>query len=127
MRRQELGTKRERLPATRKSVTHKVVINDQQSGAHDIYIIVGKYEDGRPGELFIKIGKWGSTLNGLMDDISIKTSQLLQYGIPLSEIAEKSIGTNYIPNGPTDNKDIPTCLSIPDYIFKWMVKEFPDG
>lgn len=116
--------KRERLPATRESVTHKVVITDAQSGEHDIYITVGKYEDGRPGELFIKTAKWGSTLHGLMDDIGIKTSLLLQYGVPLSGIAAHSIGTNFVPSGATDNPDIPTCLSVVDYIFKWMTREF---
>ena len=115
---------RKRLPATRKSVTHKVVITDPIAGALDVYIIVGFYEDGLPGELFVKVGKEGSTLHGLLNIACIQTSLLLQYGVPLSQIAQKLTGIMFVPGGNTDNSDIPTCLSIIDYIFRWMEKEF---
>ncbi len=115
---------RRRLPETRKSVTHKVTITDPTTGPIDVYIIVGFYEDGSPGELFLKVGKWGSTLHGLLDVIGIETSLLLQYGIPLHQIASKLRGMKFVPEGATDNPAVATCLSLVDYIFTWLEKEY---
>ena len=124
MARKRKPPNRKRLPATRKSVTHKVVITDPIAGALDVYIIVGFYADGSPGELFVKVGKEGSTLHGLLNVACIQTSLLLQYGVPLSQIAQKLTGILFVPGGSTDDPNIPTCLSIIDYIFRWMEKEF---
>lgn len=115
---------RRRLPATRQSTTHKVTITDPIAGSLDVYIIVGFYPDGSPGELFVKVGKEGSTLHGLLNVACIQTSLLLQYGIPLSQIVQKLTGIMFVPGGKTDDSDIPICLSIIDYIFRWMEKEF---
>ena len=121
---------RVRLPETRKSVTHKVVIYDPTSGAIDIYLIAGEYPCGCLGELFVKVGKWGSTLHGLLDAIGVETSLLLQYGIPVSRLADKLKGMRFIPAGPTDNPDVPECQSIVDYIFQWLEGRYgqsPEG
>lgn len=75
---------RNRLPDTRESVTHKFNIC-----GHEGYLIVGLFEDGRPGELFIKIAKQGSTMAGLADTIGILTSLALQYGVPIEALARK--------------------------------------
>lgn len=115
---------RKRLPDTRKSVTHRVGITDPTVGVIDVYIIVGFYADGSPGELFLKVGKWGSTLHGLLDVIGIETSLLLQYGIPLQEIASKLRGMKFVPEGATDDPTIPVCLSLVDYIFSWLEKRY---
>ncbi|KKM98909.1 hypothetical protein LCGC14_1153190 [marine sediment metagenome] len=115
---------RKRLPATRQSVTHKVTITDPIAGAIDVYIIVGFYVDGSPGELFLKVGKWGSTLHGLLDVIGIETSLLLQFGVPLHQIAAKLRGMKFVPEGATDNPDIASCLSLVDYIFTWLEREY---
>ena len=89
-------------------------------------MIVGFYKDGKPGELFIKTGKWGSTLNGLLDTIGIEVSIHLQYGIPLEKLSRKLRGLKFDPYGPTDDPNIPECSSIVDYIFTWMEKTFAD-
>jgi ribonucleoside-diphosphate reductase alpha chain len=70
--------RRERLPDTRRSVTHKFNV-----GGHEGYITVGLYDDGRPGELFITMAKEGSTIGGLMDAFGTSVSMSLQYGVPL--------------------------------------------
>src|SRR4029077_17460981 len=69
---------REKMPVERASVTHKFSV-----GGHEGYITVGMYEDGRPGEIFIKMSKEGSTLSGVMDGLALTVSLGLQYGVPL--------------------------------------------
>ena len=124
MARQRKPPTRKRLPDTRRSITHKVTITDSTAGSIDVYIIVGFYTDGSPGELFLKVGKWGSTLHGLLDVIGIETSLLLQFGIPLHQIATKLRGMKFVPEGATDNPNIASCLSLVDYIFTWLEKEY---
>ena len=111
---------RKSLPAVRKSITHRVEITDPELGSTDFYIIVGLRENGQPGELFIKMGKAGSTLRGLLDVIGIQTSLLLQYGVPLEILADKLTGQRFGPAGATDNPEISHCSSAVDYIFRWM-------
>src|SRR5258708_25956057 len=69
---------REKMPVERASVTHKFSV-----GGHEGYITAGMYEDGRPGEIFIKMSKEGSTLSGIMDGLALTISLGLQYGVPL--------------------------------------------
>jgi ribonucleoside-diphosphate reductase alpha chain len=109
------GPKRERLPETRKSITHKFDIS-----GHEGYIVVGLYEDGRPGELFLTMGKEGSTLGGLLDSIGILTSVSLQYGVPLEALVQKFSHCRFEPSGWTKNPDIRQARSIVDYIFRWL-------
>lgn len=108
------------LPDTRQSIVHKFNIT-----GHEGYLIVGKYEDNSPGELFIKVAKEGSTMRGLMDAIGILTSLALQYGIPVDKLVEKFKGTSFEPQGFTHNKEISTTSSMLDYIFRWLDGEFP--
>lgn len=115
---------RRRLPDTRQSVTHKVTIYDDAMGEYDVYLTVGLYEDGAPGELFIHIGKAGSTLNALMDTIGIQASFSLQYGIPLATLCTKFRGMAFEPMGKTSNPEIPKCSSIIDYIFRWLERTY---
>ncbi len=107
--------KRERLPDTRNSITHKFDIS-----GHEGYIVVGLYEDGRPGELFLIMGKEGSTLGGLLDSIGILTSVSLQYGVPLEALVRKFSHCRFEPSGWTKNPDIRQATSIVDYIFRWL-------
>lgn len=107
---------RRRLPATRASVTHKFNIGSDYKG----YVTVGSYEDGRPGEVFIKMAKEGSTIGGLMDAIGILTSIALQYGVPLDVLVNKLSHTRFEPSGPTGNPGIPIAKSAVDYIFRWL-------
>lgn len=118
-----------RLPASRVGVTHKVTIYDEH-GDYDVYITVGLYPKSRkkisekPGELFIHVGKAGSTLNGDLDIIGILWSFSLQYGIPLEVLCAKFERQQYPPFGPTSNPDIPKCTSIMDYVVRWIRLQF---
>jgi len=119
---------RKRLPDTRNSVTHKVKITAGTSGdGFTLFIIVGLYEDGTPGELFINMGKVGSTLNGLLDSIGILTSYALQYGVPLDALASRMQGISFEPMGQTSNPDIPECKSVVDYIFRYIGSVYGQG
>ncbi|HUT95800.1 MAG TPA: vitamin B12-dependent ribonucleotide reductase [Thermoguttaceae bacterium] len=114
--------RRERLPDTRKSVTHKFSV-----AGHEGYITVGLYPDGRPGELFITMAKEGSTIGGLMDCFGTAVSMSLQYGVPLEVYVNKFSHTRFEPWGHTKNPDIRIAKSIVDYIFRWMGVTFLAG
>ncbi len=114
--------RRERLPHTRRSVTHKFDIQ-----GHEGYINVGFYPDGRPGELFITMAKEGSTIGGLMDILGTAISIGLQYGVPLEVFVNKFAHSRFEPAGFTKNPDIPIAKSIGDYIFRWLGMEFIPG
>jgi ribonucleoside-diphosphate reductase alpha chain len=113
---------RHRLEPERRAVTHRFKIGDEK-----FYLIVGMYENGQPGEMFIRAAKTGSTMAGLLDGISIAVSISLQYGVPLSVLVEKFAHTRFEPDGFTGNPEIPIAKSILDYIFRWMAERFPAG
>jgi len=106
---------RRRLPNDCQSIRHKFDI-----AGHEGYIHVGLYEDGKPGEIFIKIAKEGSTVSGLMDTIGILTSMALQYGVPLEVLVDKFSHVRFEPSGFTKNPDIPFAKSLIDYIFRFL-------
>jgi ribonucleoside-diphosphate reductase alpha chain len=114
--------RRERLPDTRRSVTHKFSI-----GGHEGYITVGLYPDGRPGEVFILMAKEGSTIGGLMDCFGTAVSMGLQYGVPLDVFVNKFSHTRFEPQGFTKNPDIRVAKSVVDYIFRWLGITFMPG
>jgi ribonucleoside-diphosphate reductase alpha chain len=114
--------RRERLPDTRESITHKFSV-----GGHEGYINVGLYPDGRPGELFITMAKEGSTVGGLMDAFGTAISLSLQYGVPLEVLVNKFSHTRFEPMGHTTNKDIRIAKSVVDYIFRWLGMTFLPG
>lgn len=115
-----MTAKRTRLPSTRRSVTHKVII----AGITELYLTVGLYDNGLPGELFIVIGKEGSELAGAYDAFGIAVSMLLQTGWEVDDLAVKFCHSRSEPSGFTDNPFISSANSIPDYIFKWMVEKW---
>jgi len=114
--------RRERLPDTRRSITHKFNV-----AGHEGYITVGLYDDGRPGELFITMAKEGSTIGGLMDAFGTAVSMSLQYGVPLEVYVSKFSHTRFEPMGHTKNPDIRIAKSIVDYIFRWLGMTFIPG
>ncbi len=114
--------RRERLPDTRNSITHKFSV-----GGHEGYITVGLYDDGRPGELFITMAKEGSTIGGLMDSFGTAVSMSLQYGVPLDVYVDKFSYTRFEPMGFTPNPDIRMAKSLVDYIFRWLGITFIPG
>src|SRR5262245_45298973 len=103
--------RREILPETRHSKTHKFSI-----GAHEGYLTVGLFDDGRPGEIFIKMSKEGSTLSGLIQGFCRAFSIALQYGLPLEEAVARFKGMRFEPMGHTSNPDIPEAMSLIDYV-----------
>jgi ribonucleoside-diphosphate reductase alpha chain len=113
------GTRRRKLPETRVSVTHKFSI-----GGHEGYITVGMYDDGAPGEIFIKMAKEGSTLSGFMDGFAMSVSIGLQYGVPLKSLVDKFVNTRFEPSGYTPNPDIRYAKSVLDYIGRWLGGKF---
>ena len=114
--------RRERLPDTRQSVTHKFTI-----AGHEGYLCVGLYPDGRPGEVFITMAKEGSTIGGIMDSFGTALSIALQYGVPLEVIVNKFSHTRFEPMGHTSNKDIRIAKSVVDYIARWLGLTFMSG
>jgi len=110
---------RRRLPQDCHSLRHKFDI-----AGHEGYIHVGMYEDGTPGELFIKIAKEGSTIAGLMDTIGILTSMALQYGVPLDVLVSKFSHVRFEPSGFTKNPKIPMAKSLIDYVFRFIGSRF---
>ena len=112
-------TQREKLPVERDSVTHKFSV-----GGHEGYITVGMYEDGRPGEVFIKMSKEGSTLSGVMDGLALTLSIGLQYGVPLKVLVDKLVNTRFEPSGITANPNIRFATSVLDYIARWLGGRF---
>jgi ribonucleoside-diphosphate reductase alpha chain len=114
--------RRERLPDTRSSITHKFNVS-----GHEGYITVGLFPDGRPGELFITMAKEGSTIGGLMDAFGTAVSMSLQYGVPLEDYVRKFSHMRFEPQGHTKNPDIRIAKSLIDYIFRWMGITFLPG
>ncbi|QQR83686.1 vitamin B12-dependent ribonucleotide reductase [Candidatus Peregrinibacteria bacterium] len=110
---------RRKLPVERQSITHKFAI-----AGHEGYFTVGLYEDGTPGELFIKMSKEGSTLSGIMDALALSISLNLQYGVPLEVLITKFTHTRFEPSGMTANKEIPMVKSIMDYMGRWLAIKF---
>ncbi len=111
--------RRHKLPDVRNARTHKFSI-----AGHDGYITVGLYDDGTPGEVFLKMAKEGSTISGLMDSIAIMTSIALQYGVPLKALVDKFSHTRFEPSGFTQNAEIPYAKSVTDYVFRWLGLSF---
>jgi ribonucleoside-diphosphate reductase alpha chain len=113
---------RRRLPDTRRAITHKFDV-----GGHEGYITTGLYEDGTPGEVFIRISKEGSTVGGLMDTIATLVSLALQYGVPVDSLVRKFEHVRFEPSGMTRNPEIPMAKSLVDYIFRYLAMEFVPG
>jgi ribonucleoside-diphosphate reductase alpha chain len=104
---------RRRLPKSRPSRTTSFAV----AGAEG-YLTAGSYDNGELGEVFLKLGKQGSTLAGVMDAFSIAISIALQYGVPLEAFVSKFVNMRFEPAGMTDDPDIRISQSIMDYIFR---------
>ena len=110
---------RNKLPIIRNSKTFKFSVAGTKG-----YMIVGEYDDGSPGELFISSSKMGSTLRGVMDSFGISVSYGLQYGVPLKQYVRAFTSTSFAPAGITEDPDIRTASSIIDYIFRRLGKTY---
>ena len=110
---------REKLPRNRNSHTFEFRVADCKG-----FVTVGEYADGRPGEIFLRISKQGSTLAGIMDAFAVSVSYGLQYGVPLRVYAETLTNTRFEPAGMTDDPDLRIASSILDYIFRRLAVDY---
>ncbi|GAB7006255.1 vitamin B12-dependent ribonucleotide reductase [Nocardioides sp. AN3] len=110
---------RKRLPKSRVSRTTSFTV-----GGAEGYMTSGAHEDGTLGEIFLKLGKQGSTLAGVMDAFSIAVSIGLQYGVPLETYVSKFTNLRFEPAGLTDDPDVRMSQSIMDYIFRRLALDY---
>ncbi len=113
------GTIRTPLPKVRASKTFSFTV----AGSHG-YLTVGEYDDGRPGEVFMRLAKQGSTLAGFMDSLAISLSHGLQYGVPLKDYVKSFTSMSFAPSGITDDPEIRTASSLMDYIAKRLALSY---
>ena len=106
---------RHTLPDTRSSITHKFAI-----AGHEGYLTIGLFENGQPGEVFIKMSKEGSTLSGLIQGFCRAFSLALQHGLSPADAVERFRGMRFEPMGPTSNPEIPEASSILDYVARYI-------
>jgi ribonucleoside-diphosphate reductase alpha chain len=110
---------RKRLPRARPSQTVSFSV-----GGAEGYMTAGSYPDDGLGEVFLKLGKQGSTLAGVMDAFSIAISIALQYGVPLETYVQKFTNMRFEPAGMTDDPDIRMAQSVMDYIFRRLALDY---
>ncbi len=113
---------REVLPTTRESVTHKFSVNGYEG-----YLTIGLFDDGQPGEIFMKIAKEGSTLSGLIQGFCRSFSIALQYGLTVDDAVARFKGMRFDPAGPTSNPRIPQASSILDYVARYLEDQFGEA
>ena len=106
---------RDSLPATRNSVTHKFSVSRNEG-----YLTIGLYDDGRPGEIFIKMAKEGSTMSGMCQAFCRAFSIALQYGLTVEDAVVRFRGMRFEPMGSTSNPEIPEASSIVDYVARYL-------
>jgi len=112
---------RRRMPRARQSITTSFSV-----GGAEGYMTSGAHEDGSLGEIFLKLGKQGSTLAGVMDAFSMAISISLQYGVPLETFISKFTNMQFEPAGMTDDADIRMSKSIMDYVFRRLALDYMD-
>jgi ribonucleoside-diphosphate reductase alpha chain len=110
---------RSRMPKRRASTTTSFSV-----GGAEGYMTAGSYDDGALGEVFLKLGKQGSTLAGVMDAFSIAISIAVQYGVPLEAYVSKFTNMRFEPAGLTDDPDIRMAQSVMDYIFRRLALDY---
>ncbi|PID54209.1 MAG: ribonucleoside-diphosphate reductase, adenosylcobalamin-dependent [Micrococcales bacterium] len=110
---------RKRLPKSRPSVTTSFSV-----GGAEGYLTAGSYPDDGLGEVFLKLGKQGSTLAGVMDAFSVAISIALQYGVPLETYVEKFTNMRFEPAGMTDDPDVRMSASVMDYVFRRLALDY---
>lgn len=111
---------RKRLPDDRNGVLKNVEFGDSVSGT----VCVGLYEDGTPGEIFIRIDRMGSSIQGLLNAWAVTFSIALQNGVPLESLVKSLSGMRFEPDGWSSEKDIGFAKSIVDYIMRWLGARF---
>lgn len=116
---------RRRLETTRAAVSRDFQIGAGESRLGGT-VVVGLFDDGAPGELFIYLDK-SDPLSGFLDGVALLTSMALQHGVPLSAICDKLMYTQFEPAGWTGDPKHPFAKSLLDYIFGWLNRRFVAG
>ncbi|MQA25537.1 MAG: hypothetical protein GEU94_08700 [Micromonosporaceae bacterium] len=107
------------MPRTRTSYTRAFEIGGAEGS-----LTAGAHEDGQLGEIFLRLGKQGSTLAGLAEAFSIITSLALQHGVPLEVITDRLRGLRFEPAGLTDDEEVREAASVMDYISRRLARDF---
>ncbi len=110
---------RRSLPSTRQSVTHKFSVSNYEG-----YLTIGIYDDGTPGEIFIKVAKEGSALSGMCQAFCRAFSIALQHGLSVDDAVSRFKGMRFEPMGPTSNPAIPEAQSLVDYVARYLEIEY---
>lgn len=113
------GAQRREMPKHRNAKTFSFRVAGSKG-----YVTVGEFEDGTPGEVFMKIAKQGSTLAGVMDALAVSVSYGLQYGVPLKSYVHGLTNMSFAPAGITDDPEIRTASSLVDYIFRRLAMSY---
>jgi len=113
---------RHALPHTRQSLTHKFSVANIEG-----YLTIGLYENGQPGEIFIKISKEGSAISGFCQAFCRAFSISLQHGLTVQDAVVRFKGMRFEPYGATSNPDIPEASSIIDYVARFLELHFDEG
>jgi ribonucleoside-diphosphate reductase alpha chain len=108
----------------RPSRTRRAVTEDFDLGGLSGRLTITELPDGRPGEVFLMVGKQGSTLAGVCEALSLMTSLALQYQVPLVEVVRRLINMRFEPAGLTGVADIPFAVSIADYLGRRLAMDF---
>jgi hypothetical protein len=116
-------TERERLPNLRpRAAAFKFRVGEGEGFVH-----VGEYADGRPGEVFLRMAKQGSTLAGLTEALGVAVSVALQHGVSLHTLVSQFVNLRFDPSGQTDDVEVPLATSIVDYVFRRLALDYLDG
>ncbi|HUD10374.1 MAG TPA: vitamin B12-dependent ribonucleotide reductase [Candidatus Saccharimonadales bacterium] len=113
------GAVRRELPKVRNSKTFSFRVADSHG-----YMTIGEYDDGQPGEVFMRLGKQGSTLAGFIDAFAISVSHGLQFGVPLKDYVKSFTSMTFAPSGITDDTEIRTASSLVDYMFRRLALSY---
>jgi ribonucleoside-diphosphate reductase alpha chain len=118
----EEATRRRHLPADLEGHRHRFTM-----GGCKGYIMMNEYPDGSLGEVFLRLGKTGTTMAGFIDGFTQLLSISLQYGVPLDKMIRSFVHTKFEPSGFTDNPQIRFADSLFDYLFKLLDIRYFEG
>jgi ribonucleoside-diphosphate reductase alpha chain len=116
---QPMVATRRSLPSTRQSITHKFSVSNYEG-----YLTIGIYDDGTPGEIFIKVAKEGSALSGMCQAFCRAFSIALQHGLSVDDAVTRFKGMRFEPMGATSNPAIPEAQSLVDYVARYLELEY---
>ncbi|GGQ71424.1 TSCPD domain-containing protein [Couchioplanes azureus] len=114
-----VGPVRQRPARSRRGVTYDLDLAGAEGS-----LTVTELPDGRPGEVFLRVSKQGSTLSGLCEALSMMTSLALQHDVPLREVVRGLLNQRFEPAGHTADPDIPTSTSLVDYVARRLATDY---